>query len=112
MAGTRRAPRWQAPTDEDEADGDDIGEHVAADGLTVPPIALPEEAYKRVELVLAETLWGETSWGQWASPRTWNGSAVVALAPVTARAELVSCLHRWQQHPHSRAAHGRKAPQC
>lgn len=63
--GHRRALGWRAPTDEDESDGDDVGEHVAADGLTVPPVALPEEAYERVELVPAETLRGETHWGQW-----------------------------------------------
>lgn len=59
VVGTRRASGRQAPTDEDEADGDDIGEHVAADGLAVPPVALPKKAYERVELVPAETLWAE-----------------------------------------------------
>lgn len=104
-------PGRRAPTDEDEADGNDVGEHVAADGLVVPPVALPEEAYERVELVPAETLRGEMRWGQRASPGTWEGSAVVALAPVRARAELASHLHRWQHPPHPGAAHGRKAPQ-
>jgi len=62
-AGTK-PPGWRrAPTDEDEADGDDVGEHVAADGLAVPPVALPEEANERVELVPAETLRGEERWG-------------------------------------------------
>lgn len=91
--GWRRAPGGRhAPTDEDEANGDDVGEHVAADGLAVPPVALPEKAYERVELVLAETLWGETCWGLQTLPGTWDGSAVVRLAPVRARTKLASCL--------------------
>lgn len=75
--------RWAAPTDEDEAHSNDVGEHVAADGLTVPPVSLPKEAYERVELVPAETL---------QERHTGDGSTMVALAPSRARAELASCL--------------------
>lgn len=66
MASSRRVLGQQAPTDEDKANGNDVGEHVATDGLAVPPVALPKEANERVELVLAETLQGETQWGQQA----------------------------------------------
>lgn len=62
--GWRRALGRRAPTDEDEAHGDEVGEHVAADGLAVPPVALPEEADERVELVPAEALRGEGLWGR------------------------------------------------
>lgn len=63
-------PGWEAPTDEDEADGDNVGEHVATDGLVVLPVALPKEAYERVELVLAEALRGERCERHRAVPST------------------------------------------
>lgn len=92
-AGTRsrRALGQQTPTNEDKANGNDIGKHVATDGLAVPPVALPEEADERIELVLAETLQRQTQWGQEALPGTWDGSAVVAPASIRARAELGIC---------------------
>lgn len=80
-----------AATDEDKANGNDIGEHVATDGLAVPPIALPEEADERIELVLAEALQRETQWGQQALPGTWDAGAVVAPAFVRARTKLDAC---------------------
>lgn len=77
MASCRRVLGQQAPTDEDKANGNDIGEHVATDGLAVPPIALPEEADERIELVLAETLQRETQWGQQALPGTCCGGSCI-----------------------------------
>lgn len=86
-----RVQGHRTPTDENKANSNDIGEHVATDGLAVPPIALPEEADERIELVLAETLQGEMQWGQQALPGTWAGRAMVAPASVRARAKLHTC---------------------
>jgi len=75
--------RLEAPTDEDEANGYRIGEHVATDRLAVLPVALPKEAYERVELVLAEALWGERGRGaRMSRPVTWGQRQGVGQRPV------------------------------
>lgn len=53
-------------TDEDEADGDDVRQHVASERLVVLAVAFAKDADERVEFVLTQTLTGEqeeSSWG-------------------------------------------------